>query len=198
MKVTKIEGQVKSKSRYSIFIDDKFAFGISELALINTDLKVGLVLTNQEVDDLKSEAKTDKLFNQVLSLIMRRPRSHWEIEDYLKKKNVDEQVSDEIIRKLTHKGFIDDLDFANRWVENRRLLKLISRRKLEFELRQKRVSDDVIKQVLTEDDVKDIDVLKKEIAKKRQQSRYKDESKLMRYLAGQGYRYDDIKRALSR
>ncbi len=82
MKITKIEGQVKAKGRYSVFIDDKFAFGISELGLINTGLRIGLELTNKQTAELKEEAKTDKLYNQVLSLIMRRPRSRWEVEDY--------------------------------------------------------------------------------------------------------------------
>ena len=197
MKVTKIVGQVKTRGRYSIFIDDKFTFGISELGLINSGLKVGAELTSKELSNLKSDAKTDKIFNQVLSLIMRRPRSQWEVENYLKRKGVDLQVSDGLILTLKEKGFVDDLDFAKRWVENRRLLKPISKRKLEFELRQKRISDNLTKQVLADDETEDIDVLTEEVARKRQQSRYQDDTKLMRYLAGQGYRYDDIKRALS-
>ncbi len=84
MKVTKIEQQAKTKGRYSVFIDDKFAFGISELGLINVGLKIGQELSEDEVEQLKNEAKLDKLFNQVLALIMRRPRSQWEIENYLK------------------------------------------------------------------------------------------------------------------
>lgn len=197
MKVTKIEAQVKSKGRYSIFIDNKFAFGISELGLIDSGLRVGAELAAAELESLKDEAKNDKLYNQLLSLIMRRPRSRWELEDYLKKKSVDEQAANELVDRLKEKGFVDDFGFAKRWVENRRLLKPTSRRKLEFELRQKRVSDNLIKQVLAEDETQDIDTLKEEVARKRRQTRYADETKLMRYLAGRGYRYDDIKRALS-
>lgn len=197
MKVIKIEAQVKSRGRYSIFIDDKFAFGISELGLIDSGLRIGFELTGEELAALKDEAKNDKLYNLLLSLIMRRPRSLWELEDYLKKKSVDEQVTNQLISRLKEKGFVDDFDFAKRWVDNRRLLKPTSRRKLEFELRQKRVSDSLIKQVLAEDETQEADVLKEEVARKRRQNRYKDETKLMRYLAGQGYRYEDIKRALS-
>ena len=197
MKITKIEAQVKAKGRYSVFVDDKFAFGISESGLINSGLAIGQELSKDQLEDLKTNAKTDKLLNQTLSLIMRRPRSQWELEDYLKKKGVDEPEANQLITTLTEKGFVNDLDFAKRWVENRRLLKPISKLKLQFELRQKRVSDSIIKQVMTNDETEDIDVIKEEIARKRQQSRYKDETKLMRYLAGKGYRYDDIKRALS-
>ena len=197
MKVTKIEAQVKNKGRYSVFVDDKFEFGISELGLINSGIKIGLELTEESLGDLKTEASKDKLYNQTLALIMRRPRSEWEIEDYLRRKSVEENHKDEIIQKLQEKGYVDDLDFAGRWVENRRLLKSISRRKLQMELKQKRVSDSVIKQVMAEDDADEVDVIRDEIQKKRRQSRYQDDTKLMQYLARQGYRYDDIKQALS-
>lgn len=196
MKVTKIEAQIKTKGRYSVFVDDKFAFGISEVGLINSGLSVGYELTNKELENLKSEADNDKVLNLLLALIMRRPRSQWEVEEYLKKKRIDEHASAQMIKTLKEKEFINDLDFAKRWVENRRLLKSTSKRKLEFELRQKRVSDNLIKQVLQEDETEDIEELKKEVHKKRQQNRYKDNTKLMRYLASQGYRYDDIKQVL--
>jgi SOS response regulatory protein OraA/RecX len=42
----------------------------------------------------------------------------------------------------------------------------------------------------------DISALKSTIEKKRRQSKYSDDLKLMQYLARQGYNYDDIKTAL--
>ncbi len=197
MKITKIEAQVKAKGRYSVFVDEAFAFGISELGLINSGLRVGQDLSREEFSALKQEAKADKVYNQTLALIARRPRSRWEIEDYLRRKDIDQNVADEIVKKLEDKDFINDLDFARRWVESRRLLKPISKRKLELELRTKRVGDHVIREVLAEDEADELEILRQEIAKKRRQSRYQDDGKLMQYLARQGYKYDDIKQALA-
>lgn len=197
MKVTKIEAQVKQKGRYSIFIDDKFAFGISELGLIESGLRIGQEFTSEEVENLKDTARIDKIYNLALGLIARRPRSRWELQDYLRRKEVDAIAAQEIIERLQSKGFVDDYDFAKKWVENRRLLKNISKRKLELELKTKRVASDAIDHALGEDEVDDYDVLVQEIEKKRKQSRYQDSQKLMQYLARQGYGYDDIKRALA-
>ena len=197
MKITKIESQVKNKGRYSVFVDEKFAFGISELGLISSKIRTGQEITAAELESLKDDAKLDKLYNLTLSLIMRRPRSRWEIQDYLRRKKAEEPDSASILKLLEEKGFINDSDFARRWVENRRLLKSISRRKLELELRQKRVPGDLIKQALEEDETDELEVLKREVEKKRQQTRYKDDLKLMQYLSRQGYSYDNIKRALS-
>jgi regulatory protein len=92
---------------------------------------------------------------------------------------------------------LDDLEFARRWVENRRLLKATSKRRLNQELKLKRVSDGVIKQVLEEDDTDEAEVLKQLVARKRQQTRYQDKQKLMAYLMRQGYDYGQVKMAVN-
>lgn len=197
MQITKIEAQVKTKGRYSIFVDEQFAFGLSELGLLNSGLRVGQELSRTELDEFKAAADADKLYERALDLILRRPRSEWEIRDYLKRKKADEATIADIVGRLGTKGFIDDESFARRWVESRRLLKPISRRKLELELRQKRVSGQVINRVLAADEADEYEILMQDIAKRRRQSRYQDETKLMQYLARQGYAYEDIKRALA-
>lgn len=197
MKITKIEAQVKQWGRYSVFVDEKFAFGLSELGLIDSGLRVGKEVSDAELVELKENSQTDKAYNLALGIIARRPRSEWEIRSYLTRKTVDQVASDEIIQKLISRGYINDEDFARRWVESRRLLKAISRRKLELELRTKRVPDAIIKSVLGEDETNELDVLLVEVDKKRRQPRYQDDAKLMQYLARQGYGYDDIKRALA-
>ncbi len=196
MKVTKIETQVKHKGRYSIFIDDVFAFGLSELGLINSELRVGQQVSGDEIKKFKDDAQTDRIYNLTLSLISRRPRSQWEVEDYLRRKETEPHTSQEIIARLQERNYINDLDFARRWVESRRLRGPISERKLELELRAKRIADNIVKDTLKKDDTSEFDVLVTEVEKKRRQPRYQDDTKLMQYLARQGYRYDDIKRAL--
>jgi regulatory protein len=104
---------------------------------------------------------------------------------------------EKILNKLSINGYVNDEQFAKRWVENRRLMKATSRRKLMMELKQKRIPNDIIDKVLADDkdQVNEREVLKELIEKKRQ--RYPDHLKLMQYLARQGYNYDDIKSALS-
>lgn len=196
MKITKIEAQLKTKGRYSVFVDDKFSFGISELGLIESGMSVGQELSKSELDNLKDQAKIDKVYSQVLSLIARRPRSQWEVEDYLIKKGLKKEPSSQILSKLSKKNFINDVDFAKRWVNNRRLLKNISRRKLRAELLQKRLRPEIVDQALSEDETDETQTIKAEIIKKRRVSRYRDEPKLLAYLARQGYNYSDIKNAL--
>ncbi len=196
-KISAISAQVKTPGRYSIFVDDKFAFGLSESGLISSGLKLGQEISWQELEELKDTAQIDKMYNRVLELIMRRPRSRWEVEDYLRRKKQEPEHVQGVITRLENRGFIDDADFAKRWVDNRHLLKPTSKRKLTLELKQKRISDEIIRQVLADDETDEREVLRAEIIKKRRQSRYQDDQKLIAYLVRQGYRYDDIKTVLA-
>src|SRR5438105_43036 len=109
MKITAIKQQEKQKDRYSIFIDEKFAFGLSELGLINSGLRVNQELSREEVGKLKEEAAIDKAYNRALGLLARRPRSEWELRDYLKRKKYDSPTADGILNKLTKLGYVDDI-----------------------------------------------------------------------------------------
>lgn len=197
MKITAIKQQVKNPQRYSIFVNDKYSFSLSELALINAELKLGQELSKDELAKLKEESDLDKAYNRVLNLLARRARSEWEIRDYLKRKKYEEDTIERLLNKLSDRRLVNDLAFAQAWVENRRLLKNMSKRKLTQELRAKRVSDEIIEEVMGMDETDELEVLKELIAKKRTQTRYKDELKLMQYLSRQGFNYTDIKTVLN-
>jgi regulatory protein len=196
MKITDIKQQAKRADRYSIYIDGKYACSFSESELLNLGLRVGQELNVGEFEELKTNAILDKAYDRSLNLISRRPRSEWELRDYLKRKDSEPEVVEATIARLSERGYIDDLEFARRWVDNRRLLKATSKRRLSMELRQKRVSDDVIDQVLSQDETDEREVLRELVERKRKQTKYQDNLKLMQYLSRQGYNYDDIKSAI--
>lgn len=195
MKITAIKQQVKRQGRYSIFVDDKYAFSLSENALLDQKITIGQEITRGELEAFKDASKLDKAYNLVLAYIARRPRSEWELRDYFRRKEIDEDAGEQILGRLKDFGYVDDRAFARSWVESRRMLKPVSRRRLMLELRQKRVPDDIVQSVLAEDETTDRDTLEQLIARKRKQTRYQDDMKLMQYLIRQGYSYDDVKNA---
>jgi regulatory protein len=197
MKITKITAQVKQAGRYSVFVDEKYAFSLSDTALLESKLVPGQELSKEELDNWKQASLDDKVLGRALQYAMIRPRSRWEMESYLQRKKAAPALVELILNKLSNLNMLNDLEFARSWVANRRLLRPTSKRKLQQELRAKRVTDEVITEVLDEDETDESDVLKDLVAKKRQQTRYKnDDLKLMQYLARQGFNYGDIKSAL--
>ncbi len=194
MKITAIKQQVNRPDRYSIFIDEKYVCSFSGAELLNHGLRVGQELASTELKNLKNDAVVDGAYYRSLDLIMRRARSEWELRDYLRRKEYLPEVIEGVVNKLVQSGYIDDADFAKRWIDNRRLLKSTSKLQLRKELKQKRVAEDVIDLALQGDETDERQVLRELVEKKR--SRYPDKLKLMQYLARRGYRYDDIKTVL--
>lgn len=198
MKITKIVQQVKKHDRYSIFVDEKYSFSLSETALLESKLASGQELTREQVEEYKQLSNDDKLYNRALNYVALRPRSLWEVEFYLKRKDSPPPLIEQITNKLLRLGLLDDKKFAEAFVHDRRLLRSASTRKLQLELRKKHIANDIIEKVLAEDETDERNMLKDLIAKKRQQTKYKeDDLRLMQYLARQGFGYGDIKDALN-
>ena len=196
MIVSSIRSQVKREGRYSIFVDGMYSFSLSAEALLDAGLTNGQELTEADVRRYKKLSADDKAYGLALAYVARRMRSRGELQDYFRRKQYDPELSDDIMQRLERGGFVDDAEFARRSVENRRLLKATSTKRLRLELRQKKVADDIIRTVLAEDETDERDILRELIAKKQKQSRYQDEQKLIAYLARQGFNYDDIKSVL--
>jgi len=194
MIITAIKQQVKRAGRYSVYVDGKFAFGLSEAALLESRLASGQEINAEQFKKLKKDAGLDKAYGNALRYVVMRPRSEWELHDYFRRKDIDEDAAAQITDRLRNLDLLNDVAFARAWVSNRRLLKTMSKRKLILELKQKHVSEDIIREVLEEDTTDEKDAIKKLIEKKR--NHYPDDQKLLQYLARQGFRYEDIKSAL--
>ena len=197
MKVTAITAQVKTKGRFSVFVDSKYAFSFSEQGLLDNNIRIGLELDDAEVKAYKKLSADDKAYGLTLAYLARRPRSEWELTDYFKRKGYAPELGEQILERVKQFGYINDMQFAESWVASRRQLKQASKKRLIQELRQKRVASDIIEQVLREDETDERELLREQIAKKRRQTKYKDDQKLMQYLARQGFNYDDIKSVLA-
>ena len=134
MKITKISQQVKRADRFSVYVDEKYSFSVGENELIKLGLHSGKEISEAELANYKGESDLGKWFDRTLNLLSFRLRSEWELRDYLKRKKADPEIIEQILNKLSINGYVNDEQFARRWVENRRLLKPTSRRKLVMEL----------------------------------------------------------------
>lgn len=197
MKITRIVQQQKQQSRYSIFVDDKYAFSLSEAGLLESKLVSGQELSQEEVKAFTQKSAEDKLYSRTLRWVAMRPRSVGEVRDYLRRHDSPAPLCEQITNKLINLGLLDDQKFARMFVHDRALLRPTSVRKMIAELRKRRVPEEVIQLTLQEQVTDDLAALREIVAKKRGLSKYKnDDQKLMQYLARQGFGYSDIKQAL--
>jgi regulatory protein len=100
-----------------------------------------------------SEAsREEQARNLCLRLLTARARTRAELEGQLTKRGYPDDVSDRVLNRLAQVGLIDDLDFAEQWVQSRRANAGKGKRALAAELRTKGVDNDVITAVLADID----------------------------------------------
>lgn len=197
MKITDIKQQQKRADRYSIYIDGKYRFALSEAALTKAGLRPDQQLDETELAAVQETARFDKAYDRALRYVTLRPRSRWELVTYLEKKGYEVPTIEAVLGKLDELELVDDRAFAKAWVEYRQNLRPRSRRQLTAELRQKRIDNDIIEEVVgVIDNEQEVANIQEIAQRKRKQSRYQDPQKLMAYLSRQGFNYGLIKRAL--
>lgn len=197
--VTDIRKQKRSDQRFSVYIDDVFAFGVDDLELSASTLRVGAELSEAEVAEWKERTESARAYFQGLFFLSFRLRSVYEMREYLKRKDWEDDVIVSTIARLMDEGQLDDLAFAKAWIQTRQLQRSRSKSHLRSELMLKRIDKDVIDMALAElPDDGEGEALDRLVEKMRRQSRFSDDRKLTEYLGRQGFKYGDIKKALAR
>lgn len=108
---------------------------------------------------------------------------------------ISDQDIAQVIRDLYAAKLLDDRRFAEFYVEARKSLTGISRRRLVMELRNKGVSAEIIEQVLAASPRQDDDEIRKMILNKRR--RYPDDEKMLAYLVRQGFSFQEARAGLA-
>ena len=87
-----------------------------------------------------------------LRLLTARARTRAELSGQLAKRGYPDDVSTRVLDRLAHVGLVDDVDFAEQWVQSRRVNAGKGKRALAAELRTKGVDNDVITAALADID----------------------------------------------
>lgn len=196
-KITAIKQQQRDKERYSIYVDKEYGFSLHANQLLDAKLRVGMDIDQADIERLKKQSEDGKLLARAYDKLARRLHSEKEMRDYLKRKTDDTELVDYIIAKLYDLNLLNDYAFARQWVVNRRTLKHRSTRALRFELMQKGLGKNVIADALGDEAGQaDKQALRRLAERKSRQARYKDPDKLMRYLMGKGFNYQEVKEVI--
>jgi len=155
--ITKLGIQKKNKERVNVFLDEKYAFAVT--LTVALELKKGQFVSDAEIERFKQQDDRHKAYDRALFYLGFRARSRSEVESYLRKKEYTPGVIAEVVTRLVEEKYLNDDEFAQTWVSNREQLKPKSRRALQYELRQKGVSDSAIENALSELDEDDADRL---------------------------------------
>ena len=142
MKIEKFKK--KSNGSYSVELED------SSLMLLHEDLilKYELLLKKEISDDLKlillKENDKYVIYNKAIKYIGIKMRSIFELENYLKKFDVDDDCINNIINKLIAQGYLNDEKYAISYVNDRINLSNDGPNKIRTYLKNNNISDTII------------------------------------------------------
>lgn len=197
--ITSIKAQENQK-RVNIYLDNSFGFGLDLENFIRIGLRVNQRLTENETKEIIKVSELQKSFDKTLRFAMNRPRSLKEVKDFFRRKEIDVSLHQNILERLTKLELLDDQKFAKWWVEQRLEFKHKSKKDITFELRQKGIDTNIIKNVLNDSEIDELKIAKELIAKKEYKwKRYEEnerKQKISQYLAGKGFSWDIISQVI--
>ncbi|MGW3956007.1 recombination regulator RecX [Streptomyces sp. NPDC004752] len=120
-----------------------------------------------------------------LRLLTGTPRTRKQLADALRKKEIPEDVAEEVLSRFEEVGLIDDSAFADAWVESRHHGRGLARRALARELRTKGVDSALIDEAVSQLDAEQEESTAHDlVARKLRSTRGLDRDRRIRRLAG--------------
>ena len=140
--ITALTIQKKNPNRVNIFLDGEFSFGVY---VINAGkLRVGQLISEEMITGLKKIDQIEDGFQKALRFISYKPRTMSEVEKKLNDYDFDEDIISDVLKMVVEKGYVNDLQYAKNWVENRSIYKPRSKKLITWELKNKQISEDII------------------------------------------------------
>lgn len=150
MTITKIERQKKNSSRRSIFLDEKYAFGVSEDILLKFNLYEGRELPNEEIEEIEKAETEQSVKISAMRFRSYRPRSEKEIRDRLTKKGFDDPMIAKAIEYLSANNLLNDEEFARMFCRDKLTLKPVGKQAMKQQLFRKGIKKEIIEKVVEE------------------------------------------------
>jgi regulatory protein len=183
----RVEITMASGTTYVVDTNVAFDFGISP----NLELAQAEVQAVLDADDLLA---AKGVATRQLSY---RPRSVSELRQTLAQRGFGQEIIDQVIERFTDLGYLDDSDFARRWVANREQLAPRGTRLLKQELRQKGIGADLAEEVIADADLDEFDsairIAERRVSKMTGLDRDTQRRRLAGYLERRGFNHDVVR-----
>lgn len=192
MKITKVEKQSK-RDRYNVYLDGSFSFAVGPSLIRDFSLDEGKELSGSEVEKIKNSDKASKAYNRAVLILSYRANTENELRKKLLK-NFDETAVENAIVKLKDQGFIDDISFAERYVEQSKK----GGKLLGLELLRKGIDKDIVERAVQgrsqETELENaLKLAEKIFAKHQKEPRQVIKQKIYERLTRRGFSYDIYK-----
>ena len=182
------------KKKFHILFDSGEEIEISEETLIEFGLYKGQEVEDEIIDKLKFEdEKTEAL---LLSYrFLQRNKTEKQLIDYLYKNKISGEIIDTVIPILNEKKYLNDEDYARRYLNDAMNIKKYGKIKIIYMLRSKGIKNDIIEKIMRDYDYELEYLNAEDLLSKKLDSEEKDSKKISsakKYLQGRGFEFEII------
>jgi regulatory protein len=190
----KIELIEKKKTGYEVHIND-------EVLMIEPELKIKYHLTLGMEIDLKTyheliDENEFSTFYRMCILKLKKMQTRYELKTLMESKGAKQKIIKQVLSKLENRKYVDDDEYTKIYIQMKSSSK--GPKMLEFELRKKGVSPDLIAKHLSVIDEQEAisHLLKKKMTSLKSKSKQQKILSLKSYLVSKGFDLSTIEREL--
>ena len=200
MIITAITQQKNNKDRYSVFIDDNFAFGLIMQDIVYFKLKQGEEISQEKYNFIQNELIYIQAQDIALHYIAYKMRTEQEVRKKLFGKEYTEYIIERVIHFLIEYHYIDDMKYCKSYIKQRLQYNPKGVYILKMELKQRGIKQSIIDKAIENSDIDELNDAIKLLQKKclyLDDIDEKNKKRLFAFLQRRGYSYDIIKEAFA-
>ncbi|TPR14575.1 recombination regulator RecX [Apilactobacillus timberlakei] len=196
-KITKISSQ-KRKGRFNVYIDDHYAFPISENVMIKYRVFKGMEVDEKLKHELINADNISKLYSKAIDFLSHQLRTENEVVKKLSNFTEDDSEIETVINQLKGQHLINDQNYADSYVRTEVKKQDKGPANVFFKLKSKSVSEDKIQNAIEnfysdEDTMDNCVVQAKKIFNKHKRDAFKNRiQKTKVNLIKKGYSTDTV------
>ena len=185
------------KRRSKVILDDDFTLVLYRGELKRYSIEEGNEISGEVYQEIVKEILCKRARERVLFLLKSSDKTEQELRRKLKEGYYPQEAIDYAIDFLKEHRFINDQEYARRYVEYNSRRK--SERQIQYELQRKGLDKEIIGDTLKEQPVDEAAIVREHIRKKRlfpEQMDVREKSKVMASLGRKGFSYEAVSRVL--
>ena len=193
MKITKIE---KKKRLYLLELDETEKLYITEDTIVHFMLSKGMNITEQELKEIQEYAQFSYGKNLALYHLSFKQRTVKEVNDYLRKHDIEEETIVHVIDNLKKDNWLDDVKYAHSFIHSNLLSGDKGAYALKQKLMQKGIAASIIDDELHQHDFTNLAETVAQKLLKKYQGKLPTKAlhdKILQQLINKGFSYEEAK-----
>ena len=184
-----------TRKKVKIEFDHQFTLVLYKGELKAFSLREGAEVPDDTIERIEAQILKKRATKYAMNLLVKKDYTSKELTDKLVKAGYTENSAGAALTYVSSYHYVDDLSYARRYLETYSDRKSI--KKMQMELRQKGISEELFTQARDEAQMEDeADTLRYYAEKKARSldlSQEKDRQKLLRFLVGRGFTFGDAR-----